>query len=412
MQALIVLCNVKKNKKMKKSIAIVLFCAALACACGGREDTPCGDIAVIRLDGVEPEEVKDYDISSWVDTSRFVISPLYTGDECLMSGQHERLFVVKDRVYVLDRKAQSVFIFRTDGSFVGKIHSPGSGPMDYTIAYDMFVTDKNILLLDIYGKKVLSYDLDGKFQYYFRMEGWYGTAIFCLGDRVYYLNKEQSQLPAGTYYLFSTDMRGGDLRKELPYKPREKRIPWGDSTDQPYVLSDQGVAYMKFLHNDTIYTVSADRPAAASYVLDLGKYTLPATYREQELRTFMTDEEVLGKYVLKVKRMRWINGYLVFSYLQGKPSKTHTVLYDPQAQRVAVNTRSLNMKQAFGESVPGILYNPGEGLIAHLGDSHLLWDLGAEDKTGRYGERYRGIVDTLSREANPVLFLYYLKPQP
>lgn len=396
---------------MKKSVAIVLFCAALVCACAGRRDSYAGDIAVIRLDRVEPEEVKQYDISSWADTSRFVISPLYTGDECLMSGQYKSLSVVGDRVYVLDKKAQSVFIFRTDGSFVGKIHSPGNGPMDYTAAHDMFVTDEDIILLDIYGKKVLFYDHDGKYRYSFRMDGWYGTSIFCLGDRLYYIN-EASQVPAGTYHLFSTDLRGGDLRKELPFEPVRDR-KWTDRLDQPYVIGDQGVAYMKYTHNDTLYTVSADRPAAASYVLDFGKYTLPATYRERELRTFMNDGNVRENYALKLDKMRWINGCLWFSYLQGNQTAAHTVLYDPKARRVAVNANSLNMEQAFGGHRVWLQNSSsGEILSAGLQDGRFLREIGVEGKNSAYAERCRQVADTLSEEANPVLFLYYLKERP
>lgn len=149
---------------MKLSIAAALLGAAFACACAGGKNSHPEDIALIPLDRTAPEEVEQYDLSPWVDTSRFAISPLYTGQECLMTGQYERLFVVGDRVYVLDRKVQSVFIFRMDGTFAGKIHSPGNGPMDYIVAYDMFVTDENIVLLDIYSKKVLFYDLGGKYQ--------------------------------------------------------------------------------------------------------------------------------------------------------------------------------------------------------------------------------------------------------
>lgn len=86
--------------------------------------------------------------------------------------------------------------------------------------------------------------------------------------------------------------------------------------------------------------------------------------------------------------------------------KTGRVPY-PKKRQVAVNTKSLTLGQAFGESEAMLQQGGSAGILAAgLCEGDVLRAL-APDKKGRYAERYRQVADTLSSEANPVLFLYY-----
>lgn len=68
-----------------------------------------------------------------------------------------------DRIFILDRfsPSKALYVFRTDGKYVGKVGNKGEGPGEYVMPHSFIVNESRgrILLRDMAANKVLAYDL-------------------------------------------------------------------------------------------------------------------------------------------------------------------------------------------------------------------------------------------------------------
>lgn len=69
-----------------------------------------------------------------------------------------------DRIFILDRfsPSKSLYVFRKDGKYVGKVGSKGEGPGEYIMPHSFVVNEKHgrIFLRDMAANKVLAYNLE------------------------------------------------------------------------------------------------------------------------------------------------------------------------------------------------------------------------------------------------------------
>lgn len=80
-------------------------------------------------------------------------------------GFIEKVICDDNKIFVLDKKTESVFIFDFKGKFQNKINSKGSGPNEYIFLEDFNVNKekKRIEISDSPRKRVLFFDYQGKF---------------------------------------------------------------------------------------------------------------------------------------------------------------------------------------------------------------------------------------------------------
>jgi hypothetical protein len=88
---------------------------------------------------------------------------LETTDDALID-QVLRLKIMNGRLFILNVKAQSVFIFTEEGKFINKISDTGQGPKEY-IRITGFETDpvhNKILISDNFSRRLFVYNEEGK----------------------------------------------------------------------------------------------------------------------------------------------------------------------------------------------------------------------------------------------------------
>jgi hypothetical protein len=89
---------------------------------------------------------------------------LETTDDCLID-EIKQVEVMDTNIFVLNN-SENLYIFsKNSGNFVNQIGKKGQGPGEYLSIRGFFVDrkGKTLSLIDLWGKKVIKYDLDGTF---------------------------------------------------------------------------------------------------------------------------------------------------------------------------------------------------------------------------------------------------------
>ncbi len=104
---------------------------------------------------------KNWNLTDFFKLSEIV--PLETNSECFIT-KIERAIVKNDRIYILDKEANAVFLFSREGKFLNKICKVGKGPAEYQGLVSIDVTDNAIYLLVWQSRqKLMRFDLDLNF---------------------------------------------------------------------------------------------------------------------------------------------------------------------------------------------------------------------------------------------------------
>jgi len=282
---------------MKKLLFVFLF-AFIVVSCARKDNSVAGnnDIKTIKIDvdGCE----KDMDISDMFDTSFFRIIPLETTPESLIGGEVCQVFYRNGRLYVVEKMAKGLFVFDDNGRFLSKIQSYGQGPEEYIEITAVSITDDRIIVFDQFSRKVLIYDLDCNYISQFSVNrNLPALDIFAIEDRMYYVSKmEEVRNGHGPYRLSSTNMKGGDLQKHIPF---DTATVWPGYTRVNGIFNNiSGDVKLMYKRTDTIYSVS-NEGARAEYIVDLGDKALPEYFRTN-----------MGEARKPENRKKYINGFL------------------------------------------------------------------------------------------------------
>lgn len=104
-------------------------------------------------------------------------------------GDIDKLEFFNNFLYILDKKANSIWIYNINGQLLKKIHNEGRGPGEYLKIFDFSIDSKNERIVVGVSGKMQYYDLEGDFIKEYKQDNYY-IAIAC-GN-------------TGTLYCFST----------------------------------------------------------------------------------------------------------------------------------------------------------------------------------------------------------------
>ena len=143
--------------KLKYFLSLVLFVYFL---------TSCKDHGDDRIEVIDfknsltqPEKIPLSKIARKVE---YII--LESKRECYI-GRIEEVKFFDNKIFILDSKRKSIFIFSDDGKYLNKVHSVGKGPHEYgkIICFDISPVDSNIYIYDGVNSRLLEYDQEGIF---------------------------------------------------------------------------------------------------------------------------------------------------------------------------------------------------------------------------------------------------------
>lgn len=141
-------------------------------------DEECPQHIVITADSVKPFETVENEACLHVDLpqemtetcldtvfSSYTFVPLETKEECLI-GQITKIIKCPGCYCILDRDNANVFLFEEDGRFRCKLGNKGHAGNEHLDAWNIAYDSENryVVMLDLTGRRLLSYDLEGKLQ--------------------------------------------------------------------------------------------------------------------------------------------------------------------------------------------------------------------------------------------------------
>jgi hypothetical protein len=104
---------------------------------------------------------KNWNVSDYFDLNKIIC--LETNENCFIS-RIDKMLIKNDRIYILDIKAKSVFMFTVEGKYISKINNVGKGPDEYLSIESMDITNDAICLLAWQAKqKIMKFDLELSF---------------------------------------------------------------------------------------------------------------------------------------------------------------------------------------------------------------------------------------------------------
>ncbi len=192
--------------------------------------------------------------------SSYKLIPLETSEEFLI-GHIERVIKCPGCYCILDRDNANVFIFEENGKFRCKLGNKGHARNEHLDAWSIAYDEKNeqIVMLDLTGRRLLSYDLMGNLKkvaslfFLYHDMAFLGDNILCKTGRAYNSFSDIIDLSR----LVLADNMGKPIRKGFPItEMRRNGFSYGDKMTQ---YKDK--AYFTDLIADTVWEVSGKEMA-------------------------------------------------------------------------------------------------------------------------------------------------------
>ena len=192
--------------------------------------------------------------------SSYKLIPLETSEEFLI-GNIDRIIKCPGCYCIQDRENANVFIFEENGKFRCKLGNKGHARNEHLDAWSIAYDEKNeqIVMLDLTGRRLLSYDLMGNLKkvaslfFLYHDMAFLGDNILCLTESAY--NRFSDIIDLSRLVL--ADKMGKPIRRGFPItEMRRDRFTYGDDMTQ---YKDK--AYFTDLLSDTIWEVSGKEMA-------------------------------------------------------------------------------------------------------------------------------------------------------
>ncbi|MVM33413.1 6-bladed beta-propeller [Spirosoma sp. HMF4905] len=109
---------------------------------------------------------------------------LETNKKCLI-GKINDIKIADNKIYILDKSInKAVYIFDRKGKFIKKIFATGAGPLEFLKPFSMDVDEdsKGLYIYDNSLKKIVKYDLNGKFLKNIKTPTYFNDFVFSNGN--------------------------------------------------------------------------------------------------------------------------------------------------------------------------------------------------------------------------------------
>ena len=387
---------------MKTFNLFIILISAFVTACSSNNAEIAGNVKSIVFDS--GKSVKEINLDKILDTT-FRIVPLATNEDCLIS-KIDKLEIVDGKFYIMDCLSQSIYIFNPDGSYAGKIHKHGRGPGEYANLSYMTVTENSILVIDHFTGKQITYDrqtLQPVSDDYDIFKKVWCMDLFAIGDITYYIN-DGSNSPVGKYRLFSKSEKENSYSNFLPFKKDPDVL--GINGPQYGIAGNE--ALVIYSGDDHIYKVSKDS-VCVQYRMEFKDPKAEYTSGRPE-KVF---EDNRGRNaVLGINRIQQSERY-IFAEVTFTGETDYYFIYDMKNDKMSIYeyATNSNFSDKFSFSIKRVV---GNELIYWI-DANTLglsckYVTDRTPKTGFEKELY-GLLDKLSENDNPVLFIFDIKQE-
>lgn len=402
------------NKAINCMFIILVFVMCISCG-SYNTATMYADADTISIDGAT--RCDSLIFSDFFKAPKVVL--LETKPECVVQNIRS-LEIYKEDIYILDDRANKLYIFDGNGKFKRTISSPGRGHGEYMKLADFSIdrTKEIIYLLDEATDEILKFSLDDyKFLSSIKavQNGYLTYCMQEIGGKIY-LNRS-SVSEKEKYELREIDERNGkQVGKFLKSDDYNHgwNFPLSLEHSNFYSKNSQSPKYIGLFSN-LIMNVTADGVSAA-YIVDSRKFV----DKEEVLKMQKIAEGKLEKIdfsgIYSQKRIHQISRFIespskvFFQYLEG--DERNYLVYDKASGKTKTSSLFMDNYVSDKNMIPmDFCYSDERGVVALLKPCfmpHFIKYIINGGKMRTHLDNYSRLIK-LNKDSNPVLFFHEYK---
>lgn len=402
------------NKAINCMLIILAFVMCISCG-SYNTATMYADADTISIDGAT--RCDSLLFSDFFKAPKVVL--LETKPECVVQNIRS-LEIYKEDIYILDDRANKLYVFDGNGKFKRTISSPGRGHGEYMKLADFSIdrTKEVIYLLDEATDEILKFRLDDyKFLSSIKavQNGYLTYCMQEIGGKIY-LNRS-SVLEKEKYELREIDERNGkQVGKFLKSDDYNHgwNFPLSLEHSNFYSKNSQSPKYIGLFSN-LIMNVTADGVSAA-YIVDSRKFV----NKDEVLMMQRIAEGKLEKIdfsgIYSQKRIHQISRFIespskvFFQYLEG--DERNYLVYDKASGKTKTSSLFMNDYVSDKNMIPmDFCYSDERGVVALLKPCfmpHFIKYIIDGGKMRTHLDNYSRLIK-LNKDSNPVLFFHEYK---
>lgn len=402
------------NKAINCMFIILVFVMCISCG-SYNTATMYADADTISIDGAT--RCDSLLFSDFFKAPKVVL--LETKPECVVQNIRS-LEIYKEDIYILDDRANKLYVFDGNGKFKRTISSPGRGHGEYMKLADFSIdrTKEIIYLLDEATDEILKFRLDDyKFLSSIKavQNGYLTYCMQEIGGKIY-LNRS-SVLEKEKYELREIDERNGkQVGKFLKSDDYNHgwNFPLSLEHSNFYSKNSQSPKYIGLFSN-LIMNVTADGVSAA-YIVDSRKFV----NKDEVLMMQRIAEGKLEKIdfsgIYSQKRIHQISRFIespskvFFQYLEG--DERNYLVYDKASGKTKTSSLFMNDYVSDKNMIPmDFCYSDERGVVALLKPCfmpHFIKYIINGGKMRTHLDNYSRLIK-LNKDSNPVLFFHEYK---
>ena len=402
------------NKAINCMFIILVFVMCISCG-SYNTATMYADADTISIDGAT--RCDSLIFSDFFKAPKVVL--LETKPECVVQNIRS-LEIYKEDIYILDDRANKLYVFDGNGKFKRTISSPGRGHGEYMKLADFSIdrTKEVIYLLDEATDEILKFSLDDyKFLSSIKavQNGYLTYSMQEIGGKIY-LNRS-SVLEKEKYELREIDERNGkQVGKFLKSDDYNHgwNFPLSLEHSNFYSKNSQSPKYIGLFSN-LIMNVTADGVSAA-YIVDSRKFV----NKDEVLMMQRIAEGKLEKIdfsgIYSQKRIHQISRFIespskvFFQYLEG--DERNYLVYDKASGKTKTSSLFMDDYVSDKNMIPmDFCYSDEQGVVALLKPyfmPHFIKYIINGGKMRTHLDNYSRLIK-LNKDSNPVLFFHEYK---
>lgn len=402
------------NKAINCMFIILVFVMCISCG-SYNTATMYADADTISIDGAT--RCDSLIFSDFFKAPKIVL--LETKPECVVQNIRS-LEIYKEDIYILDDRANKLYVFDGNGKFKRTISSPGRGHGEYMKLADFSIdrTKEVIYLLDEATDEILKFSLDDyKFLSSIKavQNGYLTYSMQEIGGKIY-LNRS-SVLEKEKYELREIDERNGkQVGKFLKSDDYNHgwNFPLSLEHSNFYSKNSQSPKYIGLFSN-LIMNVTADGVSAA-YIVDSRKFV----NKDEVLMMQRIAEGKLEKIdfsgIYSQKRIHQISRFIespskvFFQYLEG--DERNYLVYDKASGKTKTSSLFMDDYVSDKNMIPmDFCYSDEQGVVALLKPyfmPHFIKYIINGGKMRTHLDNYSRLIK-LNKDSNPVLFFHEYK---
>ena len=402
------------NKAINCMFIILVFVMCISCG-SYNTATMYADADTISIDGAT--RCDSLLFSDFFKAPKVVL--LETKPECVVQNIRS-LEIYKEDIYILDDRANKLYVFDGNGKFKRTISSPGRGHGEYMKLADFSIdrTKEIIYLLDEATDEILKFSLDDyKFLSSIKavQNGYLTYCMQEIGGKIY-LNRS-SVLEKEKYELREIDERNGkQVGKFLKSDDYNHgwNFPLSLEHSNFYSKNSQSPKYIGLFSN-LIMNVTADGVFAA-YIVDRRNFVNKDEGLRMERGTERKMEKIDFSGIYSQKRIHQISRFIespskvFFQYLEG--DERNYLVYDKASGKTKTSSLFMNDYVSDKNMIPmDFCYSDERGVVALLKPCfmpHFIKYIIDGGKMRTHLDNYSRLIK-LNKDSNPVLFFHEYK---